>query len=614
MNIINLGILAHVDAGKTTLTEGLLYHSGAVRQMGNVDRGTTVTDSMPLEQQRGMTIRSSTVSFHWRGTKINLIDTPGHMDFIAEVERVLSVLDGVILVISAKEGVQTQTRVLFHKLRELRIPVLLFLNKADRMGVDLPQMYGQLHTQLTDRFLRMQDLQIGEDGTLSLLPRDLSGDEFLEDLSGLSDRTMERYLDDCALSHEECQQEIRRLTRRGRLFPMFQGSALRDVGLFPLLDAVADYFGHPADANAPLSAYCYKLEWDERRRKRLYFRVFSGTLALRQKEVLLRTGEELTVRNLLAAEDGVFHPTDRILAGDVGILLDATEPRCGDFLGEEYHRRSCREQAQPLLSVHVRPADPGNRNNLLTALKELEEEDPFLSLQLGEQGDISLRLFGKLQVEILQTLLAERYGLRAVFGPASVLYKERPARAAEAAIRISETFYNAGVLLSIEPLPPGSGTEYETEVSYGYLESPFQRAVEEGVRRGLKSGLGSEITDVRVRLLDADYDSVCGTPSDFRELTPQVIQLALEQAGTERLEPWMRFRLEAPTGAQRHILSALHKMRASMQEIRYEPERLVITGTAPFESARDYAVELAAVTEGRGVFELELDRYLPVKS
>lgn len=614
IDMINLGILAHVDAGKTTVTEGLLYHSGAKKRMGNVDRGTTTTDSMALEQQRGMTIRSSTVSFRWKGKKVNLIDTPGHMDFIAEVERSLSVLDGVILVISAKEGVQPQTRVLFHKLRELKIPTILFLNKLDRLGVDLNAVYEEIRTQLTENLLRMQTVSGEGGGMLELWERTLRDGDFLEEVSGFSDRLLSRFVEGALVSEEELLRELRKGVRRGTLFPLFQGSALNDVGITPLLDALTDCFGHPADSGAVLSAYVYKLERDAAHRKRLYCRVFSGSMAVREKLTVLRSGELFTVRNLLAAETGKYVPTDCIAAGDIGVLLDVPELNCGDFIGAAYHRRNCSSTAEPLLSVVIAPQKEEERKALLYALQELEEEDPFLAFQFEPcSGKLSLRLFGNLQMEIIEALLLERYGLRVLFQRPTTVYKERPAGLGKSTLGFDNSLHcEAGITLSVEPLPPGSGMQYENSVSYGFLEKPFQNAVLEGILQGLEEGLGYAVTDVRVCFLDAEYSSVTSTPSDYRHLAPEVVRLALKDAGTERLEPWVHYRLTAPLGTEKRVFSELFKMRATTDEILYTQQELHITGSVPFDTSHDFPPLLLSFTEGKGMFETKLWRYLPL--
>ena len=617
MKIVNLGILAHVDAGKTTVTEGLLVHSGAKKRMGRVDDGTTTTDSLSLERRRGMTIRAATVSFSWRDTKINLIDTPGHMDFIAEVERSLAVLDGVILVISGREGVQPQTRVIFEKLRAMHIPAILFINKIDRVGVSLDGVYADIRRNLTGRVVPMQCARDTGTRDARVLPLADTEGPLFDAVVESDDALLERYLNGERISPETIRRALWEGTRTGALYPAYLGAALHDVGIAPLLDAVADCFAWEAgDAPGPLCAYIYKVEWDEYDHKRAYLRVFSGALRIRSQVSHAGAEEKVYVRGLMTLGDGGFGPAGTVTAGDIGVLLDAPNVRCGDFLGEAMALPVGSPPAQPLLTVGITPDATAGRPALLNALTRMTEEDPILRLSIHpETEEISLRLYGMLQLEIIQAMLLERFGVRASFSPLRTLYKEQPREAVGAQIRIGTpgNQHQAGIAFTVVPTPPGSGVSYETRVSYGDLERSFQNAVGEGAMAGLAQGLGNEIVDARVIFTDMDYSSVTSTPADYRRLAPLVVRMALEEAELRRLEPWLRFFLTAPHEHQRKVLTAINRVRAVLAAVEHGETEVRIRGEAPLDTTKEFAAELLSMTQGRGLFEASFLEYREVR-
>lgn len=639
MHIINLGILAHVDAGKTTLTEGLLYHGGVIRRMGRVDKGTTITDSMELEQKRGMTIRSSTVSFTWNDTKINLIDTPGHMDFAAEVERSLAVIDGVVLVISAREGVQPQTRVIFKKLREMELPVILFINKLDRAGACLEDVYRAIRSQLIPNILPMQKVEGEGTEDFTIEQYFPESDCIREELIGGSEELLSQYLEGRPITPEILEAEMKSRVARAQVVPVYHGSALDDRGVKELLDAVSRYFsdipimgnGSPngqKDTNSGqedqafskerspgLSAYIYKLERDGRGHRCLFFRVYTGCLSFKDSVRNVRTGEAFTVSNLFAVRNGKRTPADRIGAGDIGVILDRPGLKCGDFLGSSDGGRKGCFLERPLLTAAAEYGNLEERRRLLAALTELEEEDPMLSLRIDPQTEeIKLRFFGLLQMEIVETLLKERFGVSATFGLPAAVRVERPAGEGSAGISIYESGNHlyAGMRLTIEPLPAGKGFSYVNQVSYGYLERPFQNAALEGIKKGLEEGLyGHEVIDCRVTFQEADYDSVMGTPADFRKLAPKVVKLALGDAGVQVLVPWEAYELKVPAGMEKMALSELIKRQGRMEGIEYQMEEAVISGIIPLETSGDLSIVLAGLSEGKAVFTSRFYEYLP---
>lgn len=619
MKKLNIGIMAHVDAGKTTVTEGFLYHSGIKKSMGNVDAGTTTTDSMELEKKRGMTIRSATVSFMVGEDKINLIDTPGHMDFIAEVERSLSVLDGVILVISAKEGVQPQTRAIFHKIQQMKIPALIFINKIDRLGVNLAEVYEQIHRQLTDNFLLMQQVEYhygAVEQTYEISERSFDEAEFSEQIILQSEKLLEKYMSGDTITAQDYENVIRSRNRFGKLYPVYHGTALQDVGIKELMEAAGRWFMPREDKTGRLSAYVYKILFTEHNHKLCFTRIFSGNLGLRSHVLIERDSAEMVVRNLFGLESGGLVPKTTVEAGDVAVLMDAGELVCGDWIGERT-KLPMLSQTEPLLAVNIRPVPAASRRELLEALQILTMEDPYLDLNIDEETEeIKLKLFGNLQREIVQSLLKERFGLETEFDSVSTVKKDKPADKVTCIVPINSpgNLLRAGVALVLEPLEEGSGFQYENKVSFGDLSKSFQNGVKEGVEKGIRKGLFGEVVDTRVTFMDFGYCSVTSTPADFRRLAERVVYQALKNIGTRTMEPVMSYTLTAPQGYEKKIMTELVRMNALMEETRYTQAEMIITGKVTLEACKDFSVILFTLTEGRGIFETVFWQYKEIEN
>lgn len=604
--------MAHVDAGKTTLTESLLYYSGVVKIRGSVDKGTTITDSMGLEQKRGMTIKASTVSFLIGDVKINLIDTPGHVDFIGEVERCLRALDGVILVISAREGVQPQTRILFRQLKKMRMPVIFFINKIDRLGADYEAVCAQIRSQLTKRLLLMQE--VVKTPQQDYRTRDYSFDDsaYTDQILLCSEKLLSKYLEGEMIGEEELTAAARFRAGKGRLYPVYAGSALKYLGIEPLMQGIIRWLPVRRPGTDRLSAYVYKVEHDEKGHKLGFFRVFSGSIRQKDKVRIAGTEQEITINNLRTVNRGKQLPVQEVWENDIGILTDVPALKCGDFIGSMAPGRGTGLLMEPMLCVNIQPAEEEDRYRLLDALNVLSEEDPLLHIRIPERtGEILADLYGKLQIEILRELLWERFGLRTEFSGMKTIGREKPMGAVYAGIRLGEkgNFHRAGIGIRIEPLEAGAGNRYETQVSFGYIEKSFQNAVQEGVMKALEEGISNEVTDTLVVFTDADYDSVTSTPADFRRLAPKVVLKALRQTGVMTLEPYMNYRLTAPAGDEKRIMAKLAKLQASVENVIYGNEEMEVLGEVPFDTARDFQVDLKSMTDGKGIFEMEFLEY-----
>lgn len=616
MDVINLGILAHVDAGKTTLTEGMLYESGIISKMGKVDDGTTVTDSMELEKKRGITIKSSVVSFLWNNVKINLIDTPGHLDFVSEVESALHVIDVVVLVISAKEGIQSQTRLIFRKIQELKIPTIIYINKLDRVGVDYGELLDKIRNQLSEMVVALQEYRGVGEKEVQIINLDFGEEDIQNYILLSSDTLMEKYDDFNAILLEEYEEEFIKMVRKGELYPLVGGVALKKLGITEVMDLVTKIKGNTETKSDKLSAYVYKIEHDKDKHERIYFRVFNGAVKVRDNVVINADNSyRLLVRNLWSIQNNTIVSSQIIRKGDIGIIMDEEKLQVGSVIGEDYGRKGNAQLKTPLLQTGIKPKDENERNQLLSALTLLSREDPYLKYEISRiTNEIKIWLFGPLQMEIIGDIFRERFGINVCFTKLEIVNKEHPLGKGYSSIRLRDwnNPYNAGAVFQIEPLPLGSGFQYENHVSYGYLEKPFQNAVLDGIKIGLSQGInGHQVIDVKVSFLEADYDSVLGTPADFRRLVPIVIHDALADAGVELLEPWQKFTISVPKLMDKSVLRNISKLRARVTVYDYGDSETTFAGKAALSDMMNYESVLNTYTSGKGFLIQEFYKYLP---
>ncbi|MEU7786052.1 translation factor GTPase family protein [Amycolatopsis sp. NPDC049159] len=590
MKTLNIGILAHVDAGKTSLTERLLFEAGVIDHLGSVDRGDTQTDTLELERRRGITIRSAVASFVTGGTRITLIDTPGHSDFIAEVERALRVLDGAVLVVSAVEGVQAQTRVLMRTLRRLAIPTLVFVNKADRMGAR--DQLADIRAKLAPRAFALNAAS--------------SPDELGELLADGDDTFLESYVDDRA-DAAACRAELARQVGAATLHPVLAGSAITGDGVADLVTAMAELLPTTErTGDGPLAATVFKIDRGRAGEKIAYARLHSGSLAARQRISFYRGGTELTGRVSAVEVAG----DDVALAGDVARVRGLREVRIGDRLGTP-GTASDGVFAPPSLETVVRPVRPEQAAALFTALTRLSEEDPLIDVRRYGH-DVSVRLYGEVQKEVLRSMLADGAGIDVTFERTRTLYVEKPVARGEALEELDpeqRLYFFATVGLRVEP---GPGVTFGLSVELGSLPLAFHKAIEETVHHTLEQGLyGWEVLDVAVTLTHTAFFSPLSAAGDFRKMTPLVLMAALKEAGTRVHEPVHRFELEVPVTAVSAVLLKLAELRALPGEPVTGPGSCTLRGTIPAAHVHEFEQALPALSQGEGVFLAEFHEYRP---
>ena len=611
-NILNIGVLAHVDAGKTTLTEQILYKAGIIEQAGSVDHGNTTTDSLDIERRRGITIKSAAVSFMLGDLKVNLIDTPGHADFISEVEHSLSVLDGVILVISAVEGVQSQTRVLMQTLKEQKIPTLLFMNKIDRMGADYRKVYAMIRHLLDEHICEMSSVMKEGGAAVQADTADPHHAGWVETLALSNDDLLNDYALDIPISQERLQEELRRQTRQGKAYPLFAGSAAKGLGIEPLLQALGDFF--PVNHSSmlqhePLSGLVFKVIRRPNGERNVYLRLYAGCIQYRDEiPVIHQNGQTSTlkVKQLHALHQGKSIPVHEIGAGDIAILIDG-ELKVGDVIGSVSGRMKTVHFQKPPIQVRVSAVHSAEKHQLHAALSHLTEEDPFLQYsQDTKTSENVIHVFGKVQQEILLETILQQYGIEAEFSAPRVICIEKPYGTGEAVEYIGECPFYATVGIRVEPGELGTGIQYRLEVELGSLPLAFQKAIKDTVFEVLQEGLyGWAVTDTIVTLTHTGYASPVSTAKDFRSLTPLVLMAALDQAGTEVYEPMNVIQFILPENSLSKVLSKLAALDGTYQEPAFHNGTVHVHGTIPVLTTDLLKAEVHSLTSGEGMLTVK---------
>jgi ribosomal protection tetracycline resistance protein len=605
---LNLGIVAHVDAGKTTLTERLLFDAGVIAEVGSVDKGTTQTDTLPLEQQRGITIKAAVVSFGLGDLTVNLIDTPGHPDFIAEVERSLSVLDGAVLVVSAVEGVQPQTRVLMRALRGLRIPTLFFVNKMDRAGADFERVVREIRERLTPAVVALPEPD---------------RDTLVELLAEHDDTLLASYLDGRPV---DLNAALAEQSRRALVHPAFSGSAITGAGVDALRAGLRELLPSPVgDPGAPLSASVFKIDRGTAGEKIAYVRMFAGTLRTRD------TVREEKVTALAVFDDGAVVQRPQARGREIAKVWGLRSIQIGDTIGEPPPRSPQREFPPPTLQSVIVPQHADDGRRLRLALAQLAEQDPLINVRDEPERELTVSLYGEVQKEVIEATLANDFDLEVTFRDTTPICVERPLRAGEALeILNGETNpYSATIGLRIDPAPDDSGLAFRVDVPtrtvplhvYKTRES-FEQHMEDYVRGALREGVsGWQVVDCVVTMTQSGYAVADGPPSqrapdstaaDFRKLTPLVIAQALRRAGTVVCEPIVRASIEVPTRAVGAVLPALARLGGTVEMPLPRGELSTIDALLPVAQTDELQRQLPGLTGGEGVFESAFAGYRPV--
>lgn len=601
---INIGIVAHVDAGKTTLSESMLYHAGAIRKLGRVDHKDAFLDTDQMERERGITIFSKQAVFRWKDRTITLLDTPGHVDFSAEMERVLQVLDCAVLVVSGADGVQGHTQTLWKLLKRYQIPTFLFVNKMDQEGTDGEKLLKELRKRFGENVVPCVDIMTESDcpgGKVYLHTKEGAVEEVLEELAVCEDDMMEEYLEEGRISLDKVQKAV----ADRQVFPCYFGSALHSQGVEELLDGL-DLYIKDKTYPAEFGAKVYKIARDNQGNRLTYLKVTGGRLKV--KDVVEGLNEKINQIRIYSGEK--FEAVQEVEAGRVCAVTGLENTRPGQGIGAE--EESDLPVLEPVLTYQILLPDDCDVHKMLLNLKILEEEEPELHIVWEEQtSEIHVQLMGDVQIEILQRMIKERFGVLVEFGEGSIVYKETITAPVEGVGHFEPLRHYAEVHLRLEPGERGSGMQFAAECSEDILDRNWQRLVlthlEEKEHKGVLTG--SPITDMKITLTSGRAHQKHTEGGDFRQATYRAVRQGLKKADSILLEPYYEFRMELPSENVGRAMTDIQNMSGKFGTPMIEEETTVLTGSAPVSLMRGYQKEFTAYTGGRGRMAVSLKGY-----
>lgn len=612
--IKNIGIFAHVDAGKTTLTEQMLYLCGMIRKPGSVNDGTAQTDWLSIERERGISVRSAAAHMQWKDITINIIDTPGHIDFAGEAERALTALDGAVLVVSSVEGVQSHTENLWKVFTQINLPCIIFINKIDRAGSNALSLFEQFVERLGGDYIYMTN-PVGE-GARDCAIETADIDKITEKIADYNDEIAEMFLDGRKISADIIDNKLYDIVSDGKLTPVLCGSAQLCVGVAELLDAIGKYLPFAEKkASENLSGLIYKVEHDKDIGKIAHVRMFGGVIKNRD---VIKNGQKVTqIRRFNGAR---YIDTGEVGAGDIAALCGLENMRVGDIIGELADMNMIKslsdnkyQLANPFLTVKASPKNPNELTPLINAIKELSDEEPLINYKWEKsEREIHLNLTGEIQLEVITSLLKERYNLTADFSPPSVIYKETPARIGEGfeAYTMPKPCW-AVVKLLFEPLPRGSGVVYNGgNVPHTQLFYKYQTHIEESFYQSLEQGMfGWEVTDLKATLIGGEHHTIHTHPLDFFVATPMAVMNGLLNTGTLLLEPMTKFRINANEEHLGRVISDVTVMRGEFDTPVVTNGKFEIETIIPVAESLDYPIKLAVMTSGKATYNTRFGGY-----
>ena len=633
----NIGILAHVDSGKTTLTEQLLFLTGAIRNAGSVDSGTTATDSLDIEKQRGISVRTATATARWKDVTFNIIDTPGHVDFAGEVERALSALDYAVVIVSAVEGVRAHTENILKSLDAAGLPRIIFINKADRAGSDVKKVISELESISSQTHIILSEIENeGEENCFVHIADDkLFCLRATETLADISDEVAELFLEDKLLTKEKADEIIRKEISDCRLTPVVFGSAKYAVGIRELADTLIAYMPDSSRrATEELCGIIFKIEHDKASGKISYVRLFGGEIANRD-EVELFSAEKHTVISSDAVEPETKKPikekvsqiksfcgaksTDSgiVRGGDVAAICGLPSAKNGFFIGKPHYKEEPK-LVNPFLRVRVTPsdADPEKIPALAAALNELSDEEPYIDAKWENgQKEITISTTGKIQLEVLSNLLKERYNLSAEFSPPTVIYKETPSSLGYGLARYTMPKPCWAVVeFYIEPMPRGYGVSYHGKIPNNQCFYRYQSHIRTSFDSCIEQGLyGWEVTDFRCTLVGGEHHTIHTHPLDFFVCTPMAFMNGLSQIGSTILEPLLKIRVTAPEFFSGKLFSEIVKMGGEYDSPVIRSGMVTIEAIVPVATSMGFPERLATLTSGKAVLAQSFHGYRECK-
>lgn len=662
----NIGIMAHIDAGKTTTTERILYYTGVNHKIGEVHDGAATMDWMEQEQERGITITSAATTCHWKGYRVNIIDTPGHVDFTVEVERSLRVLDGSVAVFSAKDGVQTQSETVWRQADHYHVPRIAFINKMDTVGADFLHAVKTMDTRLHARAIPMQ-LPIGAQDTFSGIvdlltrqaeiydcddgkqyhveevPADLADqveelrEQIIETAAEGSDELMEKYLDGQELTLEEVKASLRQQVLDCKLFPVFCGSAYKNKGIQMLLDAVLDYLPSPLDVppvkgttldgeevtreasdSAPMASLAFKIMADPFVGKLAFFRVYSGIMNQGTYVLNSTKGKKERVGRILQMHANHRKEIDCAYSGDIAAAVGFKDVTTGDTLCDVDHPIILEkmEFPDPVISVAVEPKTKADQEKMGNALQRLAEEDPTFKVHTDpESNQTIISGMGELHLDIIVDRMRREFNVDCTVGKPQVAYRETIRKSVESEGKFIRQTGGHGQYghcwLRLEPMEPGKGFEFENAVVGGVIPKEFINPIQTGVEAAMEDGVvaGYPMVDIKVTVYDGSYHDVDSSEMAFKVAGSMAFKDGAKKADPVLLEPYMAVEVDVPEEYMGDVIGGLNSRRGRIEGMETENGESRIKGFVPLSEMFGYATGLRSSTQGRGTFTMTFDHY-----
>jgi len=668
-NTRNIGIMAHIDAGKTTTTERILFYTGKIHKVGETHEGGAQMDWMAQEQERGITITSAATTCYWKNNRINIIDTPGHVDFTVEVERSLRVLDGTVALFCAKGGVEPQSETVWRQADKYKVPRLAFINKMDIMGADFYRVVGMIENRLKanpvpiqlpigkeDTFVGIIDLvrmeaeiykdDLGQEIEVTEIPDDMKDlaeeyrEKLLEAVSEFNDHLMEDYLEGREIKEEDLKETIRKATIANSMIPVLCGSSYKMKGVQFLLDAIIDYMPSPVDVPAihgidlkteediaressddePFSALAFKIVTDPFVGKLAYFRVYSGSLKSGSYVMNSSKGKRERIGRILLMHANKRVELDEIFAGDIAAAVGLKDTTTGDTLCDEKEPIILEkmEFPEPVIRVAIEPKTKASQDKMAVALQKLAEEDPTFKTYTDEEtGQTIIAGMGELHLEIIVDRLLREFKVEANVGSPQVAFRESITKFAEGEgkfVRQSGGHGQYGhVKIKVEPLEDGS-YEFENAIVGGVIPREYFNAIEAGIEEALQSGLigGYPVLGVKVTLYDGSYHDVDSSEMSFKIAASMAIKDALSKAGAALLEPIMKVEVIVPEEYMGDVIGDINSRRGRIEGMELVQGAQQIHAYVPLAEMFGYATDLRSNSQGRGVYSMEFDSYAQV--
>jgi elongation factor G len=666
----NIGIIAHIDAGKTTVTERILFYTKKIYKLGEVHEGAATMDWMPQEQERGITITAAATTCFWADHRINIIDTPGHVDFTMEVERSLRVLDGAVVVFDGVAGVEPQSETVWRQADRYRVPRICFINKLDRTGADFWRCVGMIEDRLganavpvqipigsEDAFagvidlIRMQAIlyrdDLGSQIDVAEIPADLLAEakkhreKLVEAVAEMDDELMHKYLEGTELTEDELVRGLRLGTLQYRIVPVLTGSALKNKGVQPMLDAVVAYLPSPLDVppvigehpvthaevlrtvddREPFSALAFKIAADPYVGKLAFFRVYSGTLKAGSYILNSSKGRKERIGRILQMHANHREEIDEVHAGDIAAAVGLKETYTGDTLADPDHPVILESMTfpEPVIEVKIEPKTKADQDKMGLALARLAEEDPTFRVKTDdESGETLIAGMGELHLDVLVDRMIREFRVAANIGKPQVSYRETIRRVAEGNGRFIRQTGGKGqyghVILKLEPLDKGSGIEFADKTVGGTIPKEYMRAIDHGVRAALETGVyaGYPMVDVRATVFDGSYHEVDSSEMAFKIAASMAVKAAVEKADPAILEPLMRVEVVMPEKFMGDVIGDLNRRRGHIEGMESRSTTQVVRSFVPLAEMFGYATDLRSMTEGRASYSMELSHYAEV--